>query len=270
MRRRLTGNRRASEPPPSPPEELPTTPDITLSYAAAGEVIDFFGGDNISFAGRRVADIGCGTGVMDVAVAQKAEPELLVGFDLLPVDTETLLSRMREHGLASRLPRNLRFEQCGEDWLPAEDDSFDYVFSWSAFEHIARPLPVLKEVRRVLRPHGVLMIQLVPFFHSRDGSHLAEWFPEGFVQLLRSPEEVEREVRSNPKKSKPWTDALLAAYRELNRITLDDLHRYLLAAGFAVAKLELLSDPVHLPMELAHMPLSVVGISGVKLLAVPR
>ncbi|MGH9282126.1 MAG: class I SAM-dependent methyltransferase, partial [Acidimicrobiales bacterium] len=186
------------------------------------------------------------------------------------VDVDGLLLRARARGVLTELPCNLRFEHCGPEQLPAPDGSFDHVFSWSAFEHVVRPVAVLREVRRVLRPGGVLMIQLWPFYHSKHGSHLWDWFPDGFAQLLWDPAEVERRVRARPDLGPGWTDNLLSAFGELNRITVDDLQRALLMAGFDVTSLELLTECFHIPPELAHLPLSVLGISGVKLLAVPR
>lgn len=256
--------RRETTPPPLPP-----WPEDNYSEAPA-QVVSFLGDEGIDLRGLRVADIGCGDGIMDLGVVQQASPGLLVGFDIDPVDVAGLVARARERGVATDLPQNLRFEQCEAESLPAEDRSFDHVFSWSAFEHVLRPIPVLREIHRVLRPSGLLMIQLWPFFHSKHGSHLWDWFPDGFAQLLWEPGEVERRVRAEPEKGPAWTDHLLAAYRELNRITLDDLQRALLVAGFDVTKLELITETLHIPAELAHLPVSLLGISGVKLLAAPR
>ena len=260
-------------PTPAPPaDEAPPAPAPwpEESYAtAAGEVVDFFAEEGIDLSGRRLADLGCGDGVMTLGVAQRADPELLVGFDIEPVDAAFLLARARDRGVATELPPALQFQLCGPESLPAGDASFDYVFSWSAFEHVVRPVRVLQEVRRVLRPDGVLMIQLWPFYHSKHGSHLWDWFPDGFCQLLFDPYTVEREVREHPERGPAWVDQLLAAFRELNRITVDDLHRALMAARFRVTKLQLQSECFHIPPELAHLPLSTLAVSGVKLLAVP-
>lgn len=256
---------------PAPTEAPPpASPWNEESYGTAvDEVVEFFGEEGIDLRGTRVADIGCGDGVMDLGLAQRAGPELLVGYDIAPVDTDSLLARARAQGVAEELPPNLRFDLCEPERLPGEDDGFDYIFSWSAFEHVVRPVPVLKEVRRILRPEGTLMIQLWPFFHSKHGSHLWDWFPDGFGQLLHFPAEVERRVLAEPERGPGWTSHLLEAFHELNRITLDDLHRALLLGGFTVTKLQLLSEPFHVPEELAHLPLGVLAISGVKLLAVP-
>lgn len=236
-------------------------------YDAAAEVIEFFAADGISLAGKDVADIGCGTGDMDLGVVHRAQPARLVGFDLLDVDTDALLANARAAGLATELPSNLRFERCEMERLPAGDATFDYIFTWSAFEHVANPVAVLREVRRVLRPAGVVMIQVWPFFHSRHGSHMWDWFPEGFAQLLHDTEEIERAVRAKPVGGREWSEAVLAAYRDLNRLTVDDLHRYLTVAGLRICKVELLSEAFHVPPALASLPPSLLGISGVKLLA---
>jgi hypothetical protein len=55
----------------------------------------------------------------------------------------------------------------------------------------------------------------------------------------------------------------------LNRVSLDDLQRAMLAAQLRVGKLEIQSECVHIPPQLARRSLSLLGISGVKLLAAP-
>ena len=267
--------RRISAPPGTP--AAPATPPAPAPWpedsytVAAGEVVQFFADEGVILEGATLADIGCGDGVMDLGVVHQAKPALVVGYDINAVDTASLLDRARARGVADgELPPELRFEVCGATTLPVADGTFDHVFSWSAFEHILQPLPVLKEVHRVLKPGGFLMIQLWPFYHSKHGSHLWDWFPDGFAQLLYDPAAVERHVLAHPDQGPAWIDALLGAFRELNRVTLDDLQRALLGAGFDVVKLELLTECFHIPEPLAHLPLSLLGISGVKLLAAPQ
>lgn len=278
MRRRTDGVRTHTEGQrslraPSAPEgtSRPSAAELNdefrRHYDAARDVLEFFAGDGIELKGSSVADIGCGDGAMALAVAQIAEPALMVGFDIVPVDTGRLVSCAGASGLATRLPPNLRFERCGQESLPAPDGQFDFVFSWSAFEHILQPVSVLREAHRVLRSGGVVMIQVWPFFHSKHGSHLWDWFPNGFAQLLHDAESIARIVRSEPERGPAWADQILDAYGELNRVTVDDIHRFLMLAGFTIAKLELITEPVHIPRELAFLPPTLVGISGVKLLA---
>ncbi|MBV9821916.1 MAG: class I SAM-dependent methyltransferase, partial [Actinobacteria bacterium] len=164
---------------------------------AASQVIEFFAGDGISLEGKSVADIGCGDGILDLGVAVKAKPDRLVGFDILPHDVEELTERAMTHAGIEKLPDNLFFCTSEPLRLPAEDDEFDYVISWSAFEHIADPVAILTEVRRILKPHGVLFIQLWPFYHTAHGTHLVDWFPDGFAQFRHSQDTILRRIRSS-------------------------------------------------------------------------
>jgi SAM-dependent methyltransferase len=233
---------------------------------ATGAILDFFGGDGISLTGKRIADIGCGDGIIDLGVVMAAKPDRLVGFDLLTTDVELLARRAKEHIGLAELPDNLFFATSEEVRLPAEDASFDYVISWSAFEHIGDPVGVLREVRRILVDEGVLFIQLWPFYNSAHGTHLVDWYPDGFAQFKHSNADILRTVRqAGPPE---MATEMLEVYRTLNGITADGLQLALWRAGFRIVKVVLDSETVHIPDEAAHLPLSTVAISGIKLLAV--
>lgn len=62
---------------------------------------------------------------------------------------------------------------------------------------------------------------------------------------------------------------MLAEYNELNRITVDELQQAMLTVGIGIVKLDLLTNPIHIPAELMRYPLTKLVVSGVKLLAVP-
>jgi SAM-dependent methyltransferase len=233
---------------------------------AASTVIDFFAGDGISLTGKRIADIGCGDGIIDLGVTLAVKPDRLVGFDLLTTDVELLARRAKEHTGLDQLPENLFFATSEEVQLPAEDASFDYAISWSAFEHIADPVGVLREVRRILVDDGVLFIQLWPFYNSAHGSHLVDWYPDGFAQFKHRNTDILHTVRTA---GPPEMAAeMLEVYRTLNGITADELQLALWRAGFRIVKVALDAETVHIPDEAAHLPLSTVAISGIKLLAV--
>ena len=235
---------------------------------AASQVIDFLGGDGISMTGTDVADVGCGDGIIDLGVAHKAKPRSLVGFDLVPTDPGWLAGRAREEGVGE-LPDCLEFRTCDPLTLPAEDQSFDFVFSWSAFEHVDDPVAVFREIRRVLRPRGILMLQIWPLYMSEHGAHLWQCIPDSFVHLLHDPPQVEQMVRAAGSHPAEQIEEFLEVFHELNGLTLDDLQRAMLAAPLRVAKLEIVSETVHIPPQLARRSLTNLGISGVKLLAVP-
>lgn len=233
---------------------------------AAGEVIDFFGGDGITLTGKRVADLGAGDGSIDLGIAVTASPAELVGYDLRITDVDTLRRRASEVGITD-FPENLRFEVSGETTIPAPDRSFDFVVSWSAFEHILEPVAILREIRRILTDEGMLFIQVWPFYDSEHGSHLMDWFPEGFAQLNHTDAEILARLQAAPEKNQ-YGVGMFDAYEMLNKITVDGLHAALREAGLMIAKLELLTNPIHVPRGGREIPPSRIGISGVKLIAV--
>lgn len=236
---------------------------------AADQVIEFLAGDGISMTGADVADIGCGDGIIDLGVAHKASPRSMVGFDIAPTDRAWLADRARDEGVGDDLPACLEFRTCDPLTLPAEDNSFDFVFTWSAFEHVEDPVSVFREIRRILRPTGILMLQIWPLYHSEHGAHLWQCIPDSFVHLLRSEADIEAEVRATTAHPPEQIEEFLEVFATLNKVTLDDLQRAMLAAPLRVAKLEILSETVHVPPQLARRSLSQLAISGVKLLAVP-
>lgn len=236
---------------------------------AAGQIVDYLGGDNVSMAGADVADVGCGDGIIDLGVAHKAGPRSLVGFDVVPTDVAALAERSRAEGVGDELPDCLSFRTCEPRHLPADDDSFDFVVTWSAFEHVEDPVAVLREIKRILRPPGIFFLQLWPFYHSEHGAHL--WgclADDAFAHLYRSPADLEREVRARGDHPPEVLDELLEVFHTLNKVTLDDLQRAMVAAGLRPSKIQILTETVHIPPQLARRSLSQLGISGVKILAV--
>jgi SAM-dependent methyltransferase len=236
---------------------------------AASQIVGFLAEDGIDLAGLRVADVGCGDGIIDLGVMHKGQPAELVGFDVAPTAAGELLEFARSEGVAEELPAGLEFRTCEPRHLPADDASFDVVVTWSAFEHVSDPAAVAGEIRRVMKPGGVLMLQLWPFFHSEHGAHLWQSVPEPFIQHLRSDTEIAEVVRAAGAHPPELTEEFLEVYDTLNRITLDDLQRALLAGGLCVTKLQLLSETVRIPPQLFRRSLSHLAVAGVKLLAVP-
>jgi SAM-dependent methyltransferase len=236
---------------------------------AAQQIIDFVASDEIRLEGATVADIGSGDGIIDLGVVLKARPAKLVGYDLKAADVDALRRSMVAAGVDEELPdsETLAFVQSEPDRVPAPNDTFDIVYSWSVFEHVDNPVQMLREVHRILKPEGIFFLQLWPFFHSQHGGHLWLTIDEPFAQLTQSPFAIERALQGEPATdpSRPADDE----FRSLNRLTLDSLQRALLAAHLRIAKIELMAEAAHIPAELAHLPMSELAISGVKLLAVP-
>jgi SAM-dependent methyltransferase len=234
----------------------------------ARETLEFLREDGVDMADARVADVGCGDGIIDLGLVHQGRPRRLVGYDITPVDVDALRTIATAQGVAGELPSELEFEVCGATSLPAPDDAFDIVVSWSAFEHIESPEHVAREIRRVLAPDGVFFLQLWPFYGSQHGAHLDDWFPEGWIQHTMSEAEIGSHLRASD--SDPgWVEYKLDGYGTLNRVTLDDLHVSLRSAGFAIHRAQLMSHTVNIPDELQEARLSDLLISGIVLTARP-
>ncbi len=237
---------------------------------AAQDLLDFLAGDGLSLEGRTVADIGCGDGILDLGLHHLGRPARLVGFDLEATDTVALLEEARAVGvLDTGLPAGLEFRVNGSTSLPAPDAAFDVVVTWSTFEHVAEPVGLLREIRRILRPDGFMFLQIWPLYRSEHGSHLWPWYPEGYAQFLHDDGAIEQHLRQAEPDRPHDVDFVLSELRNLNGITVDKLQRAMLAADLYVTKFELLTGATRIPPGLARLPLSDLGIAGIKLIAVP-
>ncbi|GAA3624612.1 ubiquinone/menaquinone biosynthesis C-methylase UbiE [Lentzea atacamensis] len=116
-------------------------------------------------AGHRVLDVGCGTGNLLRSTGKRHRDVELFGVD---PDLKMLARaerKIRRAGLRARLDRGYAQE------LAFPDDSFDRVFSSLMLHHLDTPSKdeMLAEVRRVLRPDGLLVLaDAVLHDHSRE------------------------------------------------------------------------------------------------------
>ncbi|HEX6354099.1 class I SAM-dependent methyltransferase [Actinophytocola sp.] len=104
--------------------------------------------------GHRVLDVGCGTGNLLRATGKRHRGVELVGLDPDPKALARAGRKARRAGVRVRL--DLGFAQ----ELPYPDSSFDRVFSSLMLHHLdtAAKDALLAEVRRVLRPDGLLVL----------------------------------------------------------------------------------------------------------------
>lgn len=105
-----------------------------------------------AFAGGRVLDVGCGNGYVLSNYARGGAD--VVGVDL--TETGVGLSRRRfEHGNLTG-----RFLVGSAEDLPFASDSFDCVCSMGVLHHTPDTARGVGELRRVLRPGGLLVVML--------------------------------------------------------------------------------------------------------------
>jgi len=104
--------------------------------------------------GERVLEIGPGTGYYTFEIAEWVGQDGRVEiFDLQPEFLDHVMRRAGERGLANVAPT-----QGDATALPFEDDSVDAVVLTAVLGEIPDTLAALREIRRVLRPGGRLIV----------------------------------------------------------------------------------------------------------------
>jgi ubiquinone/menaquinone biosynthesis C-methylase UbiE len=100
-------------------------------------------------AGKDVLEVGCGRGGGARFIFERFRPRTMTGVDFAP----KAISRCRaEHGV-----RGLTFVVADAEAMPFADDSYDVVLNVES-SHCYSDVPrFLEEVRRVLRPGGLLL-----------------------------------------------------------------------------------------------------------------
>ena len=101
--------------------------------------------------GMRVLDVGCGPGGITMGFARAVVPGEVVGIDQERSAVEAATALAAEQGLTSA-----RFEVGDAAALPFPNGCFDAVFEHTVLEHVAEPMAVVQEMRRVLRPGGLI------------------------------------------------------------------------------------------------------------------
>ena len=100
-------------------------------------------------AASRVLDVGCGTGELLRRVRANVPDAVLAGLDPVP----EMLDVAREK-LSGRDDLRVGYA----DRLPWNAGTFDVVVSCNMFHYISEPLKALREMARVLRPTGALVL----------------------------------------------------------------------------------------------------------------
>lgn len=138
-------------------------------------------------AGRRVLDVGCGSGLYAEELVRRGAE--VIGFDgsggLVELARQRVGSAadLRVHDLSDPL-----------DWLG--DESVDDAVMALVLHHLEDPVPALRELRRVLRPRGRLVLSTVhPYVDWRQlgGSYFTDemvedtWNDGWQVRFRRAP-----------------------------------------------------------------------------------
>jgi 2-polyprenyl-3-methyl-5-hydroxy-6-metoxy-1,4-benzoquinol methylase len=210
-----------------------------FEYWRSAKVLRYLDRREVTRLGR-VLDDGCGGGGMTVSFAE--ESDSVVGIDLSDRFAAAGTVLARERGVA-----NVSFARTDGQALPFRGRAFDTVFSHAVIEHVADPLAYLREIRRVLKPGGLVFLQTAPYL-APSGAHLprlrlplpyylflgrrlsfrlARWLAAHAPAALDAPPDGSSFLTS-ARKGEVKRDDLLY------RVTVQNLRRNIAAAGFQV------------------------------------
>ena len=100
-------------------------------------------------AGETAADIGAGTGFVTEGLIQK-------GLKVLAIDqSEEMLEEMKRKFADAK---SVKYHVGEAGKLPVPDNTVDYTFANMYLHHVERPLEAIKEMVRILKPGGKLVI----------------------------------------------------------------------------------------------------------------
>lgn len=132
-------------------------------------------------AGKKVLDIACGEGYGTALLATVAAE--VCGVD---IDADTV-----RHAADKYKATNLSFTAGRADAIPCKDQKFDVVVSFETIEHHDRHDAMMQEIKRVLKPGGILIISSPDKQYYSDATgyknpfHIKELYKDEFENLVR-------------------------------------------------------------------------------------
>lgn len=131
-----------------------------------------------------ILDVGCGPGTITADFAALASQGKVIGIDFV----ESIIQQATEHA-ASRDLKNVTFQKVDANVLPFEDNTFDIVHCHQVLQHVKNPVAILKEMRRVAKPGGLVA--------AREADYLTfAWYPEP-IKLSRWMELYQKVAQAN-------------------------------------------------------------------------
>lgn len=117
-------------------------------------------------SGLSVLDIGCGPGTITADLAARVAPGAVTAVDQVTDVLDVARAAVERRNLS-----NVSFATADVHRLEFDDGTFDVVHAHQVLQHVADPVPALREMRRVCRPGGVVA--------ARDADYAGFiWFPQ--------------------------------------------------------------------------------------------
>ena len=109
---------------------------------------------------KTILEVGCGANPFSVWLASQGfGPKEIIAADFSPAAIE-----MAQKAADSNSVSNIRWHNEDIQDLSFRNEHFDIVFSFETIEHVPKPYTAIKEIYRVLKPGGSLMLTTPNYF----------------------------------------------------------------------------------------------------------
>jgi 2-polyprenyl-3-methyl-5-hydroxy-6-metoxy-1,4-benzoquinol methylase len=195
--------------------------------------------------GLRVLEVGCGHGGIACYLASIG-PRQVLGVDLnrRNLSYARELKTQIEEKSGRALPLN--FAEMDATGLALADASFDVVVAANVFEHFVEPGAVLRELRRILAPGGLVIIPVFSSIKSKHGLHLKHGLKLPWANLVFSERTIlgalDLQARKRPElfeiypglADRPQRVRDVRRYGDLNDITYGSFRELAIECGFRI------------------------------------
>ena len=184
-------------------------------------------------AGKRVLEVGCGHGGMQLALLRAGAGET-VGIDVDAEAVRFAADRLRSDGRAEVVVADAQA-------MPLPSSSFDMVVSTAAFEHIHDIGPALREIDRVLRPGGSLYAKFAPTWWHYNGPHLIKCVSVPWAHVLFSDRtllNVLEHYREQGTFPRSYLDEKIEDFQRMGRLSLRKFRRAVAATTLQPVQIE--------------------------------
>ncbi len=139
---------------------------------------------------KLILDAGCGSGYSTLALAEANPGALIVGIDFSEASVKVARERLHHHGFLNSQFYALKIEALSELGM-----AFDYINCDEVLYLLDDPLSALKALRSVLKPEGILRVNLHNVY-QRAPIYRAQRAFQVMSAIGRSPEDAQHQLVS--------------------------------------------------------------------------
>lgn len=164
-----------------------------------------------------ILDAGTGTARIPILMSQQRPQWRIMGIDL----AQSMLDIGQKNVEQSGLSQHIQLELVDAKQLPYSNEHFDMVVSNSLIHHLPDPLPFLREIKRVLKPNGAMLLRDLLRPNSQENL-------DAIVNRVAAD--------CNAHQTQLFRDSLHAAF------TLEEVHQMMQRVGLETVKVYQSSD----------------------------